>query len=395
MKSLLLLLALAAAGPNVEVRMTAGEAVAGALVRLGEQEVVVETPEGEKPLALQSILSLTLPEVKATSPASPVWVKLVDGSELAVLDFTAEAGHARLVLGQDAELKVPIRDVWAVRLKPAVAPLDAQWKRMLDMADQSDLLVVTKETAMNYYRGVLGDVTAEAVRFQTGGEPISVSRGKVFGLVYRHAAGRTLPEPVARLVQPDGSAWQVVSVQWAEGRFAWQTVCGLTFAAPADRVQQIDFSQNKLVWLSDLEPELAEWSGFFGPGTAVSALGRWFAPRRDQGLMHEKMLLDGQSYHKGLALHSRTLLVYRLPGAFRRFEAIAGIDDRVRPRGHVRLEFRGDDRVLLDTTVAGTEPAKPIVLDLTNVRRLTILVDFGNDRDVSDHVNLVEARILK
>jgi hypothetical protein len=130
-------------------------------------------------------------------------------------------------------------------------------------------------------------------------------------------------------------------------------------------------------------------------GREMPLRSEFYAPRGDRSLLSGPLQVDGIRYAKGLALHSRTTLVYRLPGRFRRLVAVAGIDDRVRPRGNVRLVIRGDDRVLLDAAVAGTDPARPLDLDVAGVRRLTILVDFGEDLDVADHLDLCEARLLQ
>ena len=43
----------------------------------------------------------------------------------------------------------------------------------------------------------------------------------------------------------------------------------------------------------------------------------------------------------------------------------------------------------------GSEPAKPLDLDVSGVRRLTILVDFGENLDTADHLDLAEARLVK
>ena len=88
-------------------------------------------------------------------------------------------------------------------------------------------------------------------------------------------------------------------------------------------------------------------------------------------------------------------MVYRLPGRFGRFKAIVGIDDSVRPNGNVRLVISGDDRVLLEATIDGSDEPKPVDLDISGVRRLRILVDFGQRLDVADHLDLCEARIVK
>jgi hypothetical protein len=75
--------------------------------------------------------------------------------------------------------------------------------------------------------------------------------------------------------------------------------------------------------------------------------------------------------------------------------AIAGIDDNVRDGGHVELTITGDERVLLSRTVTGREASFPIDLDLQGVRRLKILVDFGKEMDIADHLNLCDARLTK
>jgi hypothetical protein len=160
-------------------------------------------------------------------------------------------------------------------------------------------------------------------------------------------------------------------------------------------IERIDFSQGKIVFLSDLEPERVEWTPYFGTGKRLESLVSFFAPRQDRSLLAGPMLLDGKSMQKGLAMHSRSLITYRLPDRFSRFQALAGIDDRVRPRGNVRLVIRGDDKVLFDEIVDGTQNAKPVDIDLGHARRLTILVDFGDETDIADHLDLGDARIVK
>jgi hypothetical protein len=124
-------------------------------------------------------------------------------------------------------------------------------------------------------------------------------------------------------------------------------------------------------------------------------MAEFYAPRSDQNLASKPLQLDGKQYPKGLALHSRTEMVYRLPGRFSRLKAIAGIDDGVRPQGNVRLVVRGDDKVLLETTLTGADPPQPLDLDISGVRRLAILVDFGGEMDAADHLDLCNARIIK
>jgi hypothetical protein len=133
-------------------------------------------------------------------------------------------------------------------------------------------------------------------------------------------------------------------------------------------------------------------------------LGRLYEPRRDQSLLGGALRLgrtdaEGRLGHahfeKGLSLHSRCEVVYRLPTTFRQLVAETGIDPRVRDGGKVKFIVIGDEKRLFESELVRGEAAKSLRIDLSGVNRLTILVDFGRDLDVGDFVNLGDARLLK
>ena len=134
-------------------------------------------------------------------------------------------------------------------------------------------------------------------------------------------------------------------------------------------------------------------------GCRRSAIAQLYQPRRDNGFEGSGLWIgegnDLQVFDKGLSLRSRTVLAFRFTEAYRRFTGIAGIDSRMRGRGHVQLVIEGDDRELLRQTISGLDPPTPIDLDTVGVRRLRIVVDFGDSMDVADHLNLCNARMIK
>jgi hypothetical protein len=103
--------------------------------------------------------------------------------------------------------------------------------------------------------------------------------------------------------------------------------------------------------------------------------------------------VTGANYAKGISLYSRTELVYRLPEGVSRLQAVAGLEPTDSAHGNVRLVISGDDRVLLERTIQGSEVV-PISVPLAGVRRLKVVVDFNGD-EVADRLNLCEARLLK
>jgi hypothetical protein len=88
-------------------------------------------------------------------------------------------------------------------------------------------------------------------------------------------------------------------------------------------------------------------------------------------------------------------MTFKIPTKFRRFQGIVGIDDSVGDEGNVIFKVLGDGKELFSQTVSGREKAIPLDVDISNVRKLTIVVDYGEDLDVGDYLDICEARIVK
>jgi len=382
--------------PEVELKTVGGQSARGTLLELDAQHSALQTPAGRSRWELQNLAAITViaPQTGPSVP-SAVSVEMVDGSKLAAETFTAEKGRARVRLAGGETIELAVGDIRWVRFVPLTEAVASQWSKIVASATASDILVVRRDDGVDYHRGVLRGVTDEAVEFELDGERLPVRRSKVFGLVYHHVSGRELPEPIGVLQDRSGSTWTLQTVALAGDQVEWTTLLGVKQKRPLAAVARLDFSRGKVVYLSDLKPDSVQWVPYFGMGKELPTRMAWYAPRQDQNLQSGPLQIDGKRYAKGLAMHSRTELVYRLADRYRRLVAVAGIDDTARPRGSVRLVIRGDDRVLFDAVVAGADPAKPVDLDMTGVRRLSILADFGDDLDVGDHLDLCEARLLK
>ena len=84
------------------------------------------------------------------------------------------------------------------------------------------------------------------------------------------------------------------------------------------------FSGSNVVYLSDLVPTRSQWQPFFPAATLQQEFQRLFEPRMNENFDNEPLRLvmaDGrrQEFTKGLALHSRSEVVYRMPLAFYQF----------------------------------------------------------------------------
>lgn len=101
------------------------------------------------------------------------------------------------------------------------------------------------------------------------------------------------------------------------------------------------------------------------------------------------------SFPKGLAVHSRTRLQYRLDGQHRKLRGLAGIDPNVRSAAVVTLQIIGNETLLLDRTIKAGEAAFAIDVPIEGVRRLKLVVDYGDGVDIGDRLNLCNLRTTK
>lgn len=415
MCGVLLITLLAVPGIDVEARPLAGPEVAGTLVSLSADTLVVKTAQGEKSLVVRELASVARPGAPPESgEKSKVWVDLIDGSELAGVKYLASQGKATFTLLGGAAVEIPTRSIRSVRLqeKPADQTLQKQWAEIVEGKPAGDVLIIRKRSlvkvegddkviekdqiALDSLEGVLKDVTPDIVQFVFDGDTLDVKRDKIEGFVYYHAVDRELPDAACRVSDASGSSWQAKSVTLAGEQLEISTVTGVKARLPLARFTKLDYSAGNTVFLSDLKADSAEFRHPLDDRFTSGRLAKFYQPRDNRGLEAESRLrLEGDSRdHRGLALHSRTQLVYRLPAKAHWFETLAELDGAVPDHCVVRLVITGDNKPLLTETISGVDKARPLKVDVSGVRRLGILVDVVSDR-TSSQLNLIEARITK
>ncbi|GGP54515.1 glycoside hydrolase family 97 catalytic domain-containing protein [Saccharothrix coeruleofusca] len=99
-------------------------------------------------------------------------------------------------------------------------------------------------------------------------------------------------------------------------------------------------------------------------------------------------------YPKGIGTHAPSELSVYLGGQCTTFTAAIGLDDETTSPGSVSFQVLGDDRPLHDSGVLrGRGPARPIQVDTTGVRLLTLRVTDGGDGRNFDHADWADARL--
>lgn len=390
-----------AAGAGGFVRLVRSRQT-GRLLELTSDVIRLQTAPGrstEIPVREAESLDLSATGTPADAAGAATWLRLADGSILAAGACEVSSRTARITSPQLGDFSLPRLQLAAVRFQPAAGALAAAWSDLVEKQQPRDLLVVHRRgNALDTLEGAVAGIDAEAIRFLVDGEQVAVPRGKAFGVVLGRAEGvPKLPHCTVRFA--DGSSVHFQTLTFDGAEWSGTLAAGANVAGRWSQVESITFGRSAAVWLSELPPRKVEFTPLFDDAAERSL----FRFRTDRNLEGQPLRLGGNAFRRGLWIHSKTHLAYRLGGEYRRFQAVAGIDDAVAERGwgEVRVAITGrkpDDRtsVLWEADVRAAD--KPLILDLdvTDVIELEVLVDFGGAlNNVGDHFVLADAKLLR
>lgn len=303
-----------------------------------------------------------------------------------------KAGTVQMVLFQKSELGQNV-------------DLDADWNEIRSMDLPDDQLVILRDGKLSHYFGKILEITEKAVRFEQDGEVLNVKRKHVFAVRFAplsndevsHEAEKDPQENplLGVLTDAAGSSLSISSLVPAEGNAQITLTSGAKLTLPDSALAGLDLSSGRAVSLASLKAESVTVTPFFGMENAPESLLKFNSPQLNRAFGGGKIQLGGKEYATGLELCSRTQIVFRLPSSFQTFRATVGIDDSVRPGGSSEVTILADEKVLFKDVLTGKDAPKPLNLDLSGARRLTILVDFAEGGSLSDYVGFGDAALEK
>ena len=409
-----------ATAPEITVQSLDGHSVAGELIDLTSDGVIVNLTDGKRKIPLGDLGKVTFSASSTagqTFPAAGLQIQLVDRTELAAKSFTTIGDAATIVWDSGDVQTVPLSLIRSVNLVAGDERLLKTWKRLRDKPRRGDRLAVRKGKEIDYVEGVILGVAQDHVDFELDGESIPVKWSKLAGLLFADRPPKKMEPIKCQLMTVSGSQIPVSAWKSNPEGLAVQLPCGLTCDVPYRQVQSIDFSREKIIYLSEMKPIVTEWTPYLAAGSLSPLLARFYGPQKDRstgfkpGETSDRLEIvslskqDSQnesiepssveSYARGLSLQSKSRLIYDLPPAARRFETRAGIDAGSVQMGDVHFEVRGDGRSLYAEDISGRTGPRDVSVDIVGIQRLELIVDYGKNQDTGDRLNLCNARIVK
>jgi hypothetical protein len=390
----------------VTVTTLSGERVSGELSVWSADGGTLRTEGVNQTFSASDLLILQFAPQAGDVASSATILTLTDDTRLEIASIEMQSHTATVKSRWATEpLLVPSTVIELLQF-PTEQPLDwlAEWEK----ADFSeDVLIVNKKGTgkCDFLAGVIQEVTPTLVQFTWEGDTLPVKRSKLAGLSLFHSQAPPTTVLLCRLQLTSGEILAVQTLELATRNLRVTTVSGLRLQIPVSELARADYSVGKLEYLSDCKPVLQTWTPLIGLPGDGKMLQSYGAPRRDASWQGTPLALswpataDGKpqlkTFAKGLAIRSRTELEYRVPKSMNKFLATAGIDPETANQGNVVLQIELDGTVVFEQTLEGSREPVGIEVDVANRQRMKIVVDYGDNLDLGDHLHLAEARWSK
>jgi hypothetical protein len=240
--------------------------------------------------------------------------------------------------------------------------------------------------------GNLLAVNAKEARIKSSaGKEVRIEREKIAVLAMNTELAR-LPRPrgaYGRLVLANGCRLGLASADTDKEFVLGKTLFGTAVKIPLGQLIALTIYQGRAAYLSDLKPRRYEHTPYLGL--------RW-PYTLDASVAGYDLRLAGSTYDKGIGLHSESRLTYDLTSNFQWFEAVVGLDEHSGREGGAVIEVLVDGKSQ-NLGEAGEltlqDGPRSVRVKLAGAKELTLVVKFGRRGDVQDHVDWVDARIIK
>jgi len=262
-----------------------GTQLSGKMIAWNATEITLQIEGQEVTITAPQLLRAKWRQATPSELVNRAFMEFVDGTRLPHLTYEVQENIATVttpLAGQP--IKISTDKIEFVQLSTDLIERETIEH---DLAGDQLMIRKKKKGAIDSLTGVLGDISSEQVQFTWEGESIPVKRTKVVALTYFHARNSKGKDPICWLNLYDGSRLPVIALSVEKQSVAKQTVhvrttSDLELSFPLDLLLEADYSQGKLVYLSDLKPIRQRWTPRIGLPESAALIRQHGLPRRDQ-----------------------------------------------------------------------------------------------------------------
>ena len=358
--------------------------ITGTITALSAAELKVTADNGAVSVKAEDIASIVERPVKPVEGAQAVRLRNGD-----VIRGSVAGGAGEKLLVKSAslgEIAISVSDADCLVLDPGKPPEAAP----TGPAHEKDELVLRNGDNLP---GVLVAFGKESLTFDCSLGKVDIPFSRIRSVKFA-AVGDKYREPDALILSAtcvDGSTITGPGAELAGQEISIRSTLGKSFKFPISQLASIEFKNGRLIYLSDMDPADVKEIPMFDE--------RPWHYQRDRSAAGNPIKLNGKVSRKGIGVHSHCELSYDLAGKFRKFISEIGIDDEV-DGGNVEVKVLLDGKQVFPKTpekllVSKKTGPVPVEIDVAGAKKLTLIVDFGEELHVNDHADWANARLLK
>jgi hypothetical protein len=319
-------------------------------------------------------------------------LRLVAGGE--IVGFSFEIAERQVILESDLLdiVKLPRGAVAAVifDLPADDSSARALEKRIATAVGDHDTLLFANGDRLT---GELVGLAKDKLTLKTADADFVVDRSRAAAVVFARAPAHEREKALKTWIGlRDGSRFLVEQPLLKDERATIELAAGSTVSLSGDAIIALQPIGGDTVYLSDLND-----AGY----RHIPFLSLAWDYRRDSNATGGPLVADRRLHLKGLGMHSAARITYDLDGEYRAFQSELAIDDSTGGRGSVICRMFIDDGSgkwqlkYESSAIRGGDQPVPVEIDLAGAKRISLLVDFADRGDEQDHVNWLDARLIK
>lgn len=284
---------------------------------------------------------------------------------------------AELTLGQAVILRDASIDAQAIDSSKAQPGLDTVFVRDKD-----------EPTKLVTLAGKVLSLDDDSLNFFFRGKQRSLTRDRIAGIVLGHADRDAPPDPGPyQLLALRGGQQLPARLLELDDRVRFELIGGGVLMPPRDTLLTMTSENGRRVDLTQVTPSAEEAIPYFSLKLPYR-VNRTYA---DEPIR----LFDGETYDRGLVVHSKSRLHYKLDRPAQRFEARLGLLSPNGRLGNITARVIGDGAVLWEQDdITAESQALDINVPITGVKRLILEVDYGQGQHVGDRAAWCNPKII-
>jgi hypothetical protein len=360
-----------------------------ATIRVIDRNGMIEGDGLEEPLALQGVRLIERSVDANENMQTAAEVYLHGEGPLRVASFELDAETLSFAWAYAAKASLPLTAVRAV--VPAANAKSVPngpelLKSVIAKHDGVDHLLIVVEGKAQDLPGMLIEWGAESISFEWNDQTRQFPLKQVYGAVFAELGEPHDSAGECEIKLADGSTASGRIVELSDATLSVAPNTDASILIPFSAVRSIRVRSDRVAFLSDEKPVEARHQPI------VTLKRPWQA---DRAVVGSPLVLGGKTYDKGIGVQSQSELVYAVDRRYASFSAMIGLDDAAAGRGDCVFVVLVDGRERLRQRMQGRQSAQEIHVDLTGARRISLVVEPGENLDLSDYADWCDARFIR